>query len=87
MKKPNYANYPKKFEEGNIYEMHFIGDSQLKPQFICVKRTEKMVTLERFKSPEDSITRRIKIDSDGFEYILEGSYSMAPSINCKRVVG
>lgn len=75
----------KKFEVGNIYFMHFIGDSELRPQWICVKRTAKTVTFERFKQTE-SIKRKIKV-WDGAEYILLGSYSMAPSINAKRVAG
>jgi len=79
-------NLTTQFEEGNIYQMSFIGDSELKPQFICVKRTAKTVTLERFKSPSDSLTRRIKIYR-GIEYIVEGNYSMAPSIHSDKVVG
>ena len=77
-----------KFEEGNIYEMRFIGDSDLRPQWICTKRTAKTVTFERFKSTE-SITRRVKMSSGhtNYEYILDGSYSMAPSINADKIVG
>ena len=26
-----------KFEAGNVYEMRFIGDSDLRPEFICTK--------------------------------------------------
>ena len=74
-----------KFEVGNIYSMSFIGDSELKPQFICVKRTAKTVTFERFQQTE-SISRRIKVHNN-VEYILDGSYSMAPSIHADRVVG
>jgi hypothetical protein len=73
------------FETGNIYEMRFIGDSDLRPQYICVKRTAKTVTFERFKSTE-SITRRIKTYNN-VEYIIDGNYSMAPSIKADRVVG
>ena len=73
------------FEAGNIYEMSFIGDSELKPQWICIKRTAKTVTFERFQKKE-SITRRIK-SYNNCEYILDGSYSMAPSINAGKVVG
>ena len=75
-----------KFEVGNIYEMRFIGDSNLKPQFICVKRTDKSVTLERFKHPEERIVRRLKV-SNNSEYILYGNYSMAPIIRAENVVG
>lgn len=74
-----------KFEIGNIYQMNFIGDSNLKPQYICVKRTSKTVTFEIFKGKE-KLTRRIK-EYNGVEYVLEGSYSMAPSIYADKVVG
>jgi len=76
-----------KFEKGNIYQMKFIGDSELKPEFICTKVTPKTATFERFgsKNPE-SITRKIKT-YNGVEYILDGSYSMAPSIKADKVVG
>ena len=75
-----------KFEAGNIYEMRFIGDSELKPHYICVKRTAKTVTFEKFKSHNESITRRIKTYNNN-EYVLEGNYSMAPSINSSNIVG
>jgi hypothetical protein len=74
------------FETGNIYEMSFIGDSDLRPKFICVKRTEKSVTFERFQKPSDKITRRIKV-YDNCEFIVDGNYSMAPVINASRLVG
>lgn len=72
------------FETGNVYEMTFIGDSNLRPQWICTKRTAKTVTFERFKGTE-SMTRRIKI-WDNVEYILDGTYSMAPQIKAIRLV-
>ena len=75
-----------KFEEGAIYQMSFIGDSDLKPEYICIKRTAKTATFERFKKPGNPMTRRIKV-YDNSEYVLKGSYSMAPSINSRRVVG
>ena len=74
-----------KFEEGNIYQMRFIGDSDLKPQFICTKRTAKTVTMQRFQCKE-TLTRRIKT-YNGVEYILERKYSMAPSIQADKIVG
>ena len=74
-----------KFETGNIYEMRFITDSDLKPKFICVKRTNKTATFERLNCKE-SITRRIKI-WEGVEYVVDGNYSMAPSIKASRIVG
>jgi hypothetical protein len=75
-----------RFEEGNIYEMRFIGDSDLKPQFICLKRTAKTATFQRFQSTEKAFTRKIKTYNNS-EYIVDGSYSMAPSINSNKVVG
>ena len=48
-----------KFETGNIYTMTFAGDSELKPQFICVKRTSKMATFEAI-SGNEIITKKIK---------------------------
>ena len=75
-----------KFEAGNIYQMNFIGDSELKPQFICVKTTAKTATFERFQNPSDVITRKIKT-WNGVEYIVDGTYSMAPSIHADKIVG
>ena len=75
-----------KFEEGNIYQINFIGDSELKPQFICVKTTNKTATFESFMNSAEKITRRIKT-WNGVEYILDGNYSMAPSIYADKVVG
>ena len=80
----NYSK-PTKFEAGNIYEMRHIGDSDLRPKWICVKRTAKTVTLERYMQKE-SMTRRIKT-YNGVEYINQGSYSMAPSIYADKIVG
>jgi len=74
-----------KFEAGNIYEMRFIGDSNLKVKYICVKRTAKTITFEKFQSTE-SINRRIK-EYNGIEYILDGNYSMSPSIRANNIVG
>ncbi len=76
-----------KFEEGNIYQMRFIGDSDLRPEYICTKRTAKTATFEQFGRPNaETISRRIKT-YDGVEYVLDGSYSMAPSIRADKVVG
>lgn len=74
-----------KFETGNVYEMSFVGDSNLRPQYICVKRTDKSVTFEKFPTASEVITRKIKV-WDNTEYILDGSYSMAPSIKASRIV-
>jgi hypothetical protein len=76
----------KTFEAGNIYEMRFIGDSDLRVKYICVKRTATSVTFERFQKPGDVVKRKIKV-WDGSEYIVDGSYSMAPSIYAKNIVG
>lgn len=72
------------FETGNVYQMTFIGDSSLKVEFLCVKRTNKTVTFEKYKGTE-MLTRRIKVYDD-VEYVLQGSYSMAPSIKATRIV-
>ena len=74
-----------KFETGNVYEMSFIGDADLRPQYICVKRTEKSVTFKKFPTASEVITRKIKV-WDNTEYIVDGSYSMAPSIKASRIV-
>ena len=75
-----------KFETGNIYGMKFIGDSNLVTPWICVKRTAKTVTFERFKNPSESMNRRIKM-YQGVEYVVEGNYSMAPSIRANNIIG
>jgi len=72
------------FETGSVYQMTFIGDSSLKVEYLCVKRTNKTVTFEKYKGTE-TLTRRIKVYDD-VEYVLQGSYSMAPSIKATRIV-
>lgn len=79
------TNTATQFETGNIYEMSFIGDSALRPLWICVKRTAKTVTMEAFQGNE-SMTRRVK-SYEGVEYILDGSYSMTPRIKADRIAG
>jgi len=74
-----------KFEEGNIYNLTFIGDSDLKVPYICVKRTPKMATFEKFQGKE-VLKRKINI-YDQVEYIRAGNYSMAPTIRANKVVG
>lgn len=78
-------NLTTKFEEGNIYQMTFIGDADLKVPYICVKRTKKMVTLEKFKGKE-VLKKKINVYR-GVEYIKAGSYSMAPSIYADKIIG
>ena len=68
-----------KFIVGNVYEMRFIGDSNLRPQFICVSRTDKSASFVSAKNITEKLTRRIKL-WDNAEYVLEGTYSMAPRI-------
>ncbi len=68
-----------KFELGKTYNMRFIGDSELRPEFVCVKLTAKTAT---FQGKNEKISKRIKV-YDGVEYVLAGSYSMAPSIKAK----
>jgi hypothetical protein len=74
-----------KFEAGNVYEMSFITDSNLRPKFICVKTTSKTATFERFGNPSDKFTKKLKV-WDNVEYVLEGSYSMAPRIKADKIV-
>ncbi len=69
-----------KFETGKSYEMRFIGDSNLRPVFKCVSRTDKTAT---FRRGSETIKRKVKV-YDGAEYILQGSYSFSPSINSKN---
>jgi hypothetical protein len=75
-----------KFETGNIYQMNFIGDSELKVNYICTKITKTSATFEKFMNPEIKITKKIRI-SDSVEYILTDSYSFAPIIRASRIVG
>jgi hypothetical protein len=75
-----------KFEAGNIYEMRFITDSDLAVKYICVKRTEKTVTFERFMNSSDTISKKVKVYNNE-EYVVTGNYSMAPSIKASRIVG
>lgn len=72
-----------KFQIGKTYQMLFIGDADLRPKFVCVKRTDKTVTL---KGTHETLNCRIK-EYNGCEYIKAGSYSMAPSIYADKVVG
>lgn len=80
------TNPNQRFEVGSIYEMRFIGDSDLKPAYICVKRTNKTASFERFQRPNDSLTRKILTHGE-VEYVREGSYSMAPTIYASRLIG
>jgi hypothetical protein len=74
-----------KFEAGNVYEMRFVTDSNLRTEFICTKRTEKTVTFETFRSAKEKITRKVKT-YEGVEYVLDGNYSMAPCIKADRII-
>jgi hypothetical protein len=72
-----------KFEPGKSYQMSFIGDSELRPAFLCIKRTDKTAT---FKGKHEVITKRLKLNDGRYEYILAGSYSMSPSIRADRKI-
>lgn len=74
-----------RFEVGNVYEMTFIGYSDLRPQYICTKRTDKSVSFERFQRASEKITKRVKV-WDNAEFIIDGNYSMAPRIKATRIV-
>lgn len=81
-------NSNKTFRESGVYEMTFVGDSQLRPRFICTKRTKSMATFKRLNTKqEEVIKRRVKVGSDGSEYVLDGSYSMSPQIKASNCVG
>jgi hypothetical protein len=77
-----------KFEVGNVYQMRFIGDSELTPAYICVKLTAKTATFERFKAKVnlDRFTAKIR-NYDSCDYVRAASYSMAPSIYAKNLIG
>jgi len=72
-----------KFQIGKTYQMLFIGDADLRVQFVCVKRTDKTVTL---KGTHETLNCRVK-EYSGSEYVKAGSYSMAPTIYANKVVG
>ncbi len=72
-----------KFQIGKTYEMFFIGDADLRIQFVCVKRTDKTVTL---KGTHETLNCRVK-EYSGSEYVKAGSYSMVPTIYADKVVG
>lgn len=67
-----------RFEEGATYEMHFIGDADLRPHFKCIKRTAKTATFKGFDG--EILTRKIRNYSN-CESITKGNYSMAPGIS------
>ena len=69
-----------KFEVGQVYQMRFITDCDLRPKFKCTKITPKRATFERVESPRETITRGIKVWR-GVQYVREGNYSMAPIID------
>ena len=80
----------KKFKVGTVYYKSFITDTKLKPEYICIKRTEKTVTFKKNGLPNkgrenEELKRTIKI-YDQVEYIKEGSFSMAPTISADNIV-
>ena len=74
------------FQKGNIYAKCSIVDSQCKSPYICIKRTDKTVTFEKYQQPGQKYTFRIK-EYGSSEYILFGSYSMAPAIYADKIIG
>lgn len=68
----------KEFKAGKSYIMKFIGDSEMKIKWNCTKRTPKTITF-KCADRDEVITRKVREYGDR-EYILEGNYSMAPSI-------
>jgi hypothetical protein len=74
----------KTFTPGTTYEMRFIGDSQLRPHFTCIATTGKTATFKGSRG--EVIKRKIRTDSEGVQYVVEGNYSMAPSISASHVV-
>jgi hypothetical protein len=74
-----------KFETGNVYEMTFITNADLRVPYICVKRTDKTVSFERFENPTERLNKKIKVYNNT-EYVLKGDYSMAPMIKASRLV-
>ena len=75
-----------KFKEGKCYNMSFIGDSNLKVAFVCIKRTAKTAIFESLQgATKEVLKRRIK-EYDNCEYVLEGNYSMSPTIKASKEV-
>lgn len=74
-----------KFEVGNVYEMTFITDADLRVPYICVKRTAKTVSFERFKNTTERLNKKIKVYNNT-EYVLKGDYSMSPMIKANRLI-
>lgn len=75
----------KKFIIGEVYEMRFIGDSDLKPKFKCTERTEKSVSFIRADGTDKINKKKIRIHDES-EYIITDSYSMAPTIYAKNKI-
>lgn len=75
-----------KFEKGNIYTKSSIVDSQSQSHYICIGRTAKTVIFEKYQQPGQKYTFRIK-EYNGSEYVIFGSYSMAPAIYADKIIG
>lgn len=75
-----------KFEKNNIYAKDSIVDSQSKIPYICIGRTAKTVTFEKYQQPGQKYTFKIK-EYNGSEYIVFGNYSMAPAIYANKIIG
>ena len=72
-----------KFEKNNIYAKDSIVDSQSKSPYICIVRTAKTVTFEKYQQPGQKYTFRIK-EYKGSEYVIFGSYSF---IYANKIIG
>ena len=81
----------KKFEVGNTYITRFIGDSNSWLRYLCVKRTEKTVTLREIAVNGDCKEKTFRIGAlypnCDSEYVYpEGKYSMCPVLRADSVL-
>lgn len=69
-----------KFQINQQYNMNWINDSNAKTIWFVIKRTKCTVTM--VSDTNETVTRRIFIDSNGDECIKPfGNYSMAPIVS------
>jgi len=74
-----------KFETGQNYLMSWIGDSDLKTEYLAVKRTAKTLSVMQTTSKEIK-TCRISVWR-GVEHIYPmGKYSMCPSLYADKAI-
>jgi len=67
-----------KFITGKTYFEKFIGDADLKVEWLCISRTDK--TVKFLNKQRDEIIKRKINEYQGTEYIRYGNYSMSSSI-------